>query len=197
MTRHMNTTQKKLVMAFIIVAIAGGIVFYYFQKDAAGVPQETLDLNSDQPKDAIDEQKNPLTGSLDTESSGEVPIETPDSSETAPTPPEDSAPKTSEKPSNDVTGKMIAHITQDNCTTSCKAYRDDLRLFEYCEQVCGITPVKDVENCDGKNGIQRDYCLKDLSIGKDDMQTCNIIEDLNIKKTCRNRILEEAMEKRI
>lgn len=91
-------------------------------------------------------------------------------------------------------GQMLAHITTQHCNDDCKAFANQLDLFEYCQQVCGITPVKKVSNCDGKDGIEKDYCLKDLGITKDDTSICGQISDANVKNTCKNRVLQDIIE---
>ena len=91
-------------------------------------------------------------------------------------------------------GSMLAHITTEHCDSDCKAFATDLSLFEYCQQVCGIAPIKDVKNCDGKKGIEKDYCLKDLAINKKDSTGCNNIVDVNIKQACQNRIMQDVFE---
>ena len=88
----------------------------------------------------------------------------------------------------------LAHITTEHCTNNCNAFAMDFKLLEYCQQVCGLVPVKDVSNCDGKKDLEKDYCLKDLAITKKDSKLCNNIKDANIKLTCQNRILEDTIE---
>jgi hypothetical protein len=95
---------------------------------------------------------------------------------------------------NSTSGKMLAHITTQHCDDDCQAFANNLSFFEYCQQVCGITPVKKVSSCDGKDGIQKDYCLKDLGINKLDSSICDKISDANIKKTCKDRILQDIIE---
>ena len=91
-------------------------------------------------------------------------------------------------------GSMLAHITTEHCATNCQAFASDLSLLEYCQEVCGIIPVKNVSNCDGKIGIEKDYCLKDLAITKKDSSVCGQISDVNIKQTCQNRIAQDLIE---
>jgi len=88
----------------------------------------------------------------------------------------------------------LAHITTEHCDNNCDAFSLDFNLLEYCQQVCGIAPIKDVSNCDNKSDIEKDYCLKDLAIGKKDSKLCEGILDANIKLTCQNRILEDSLE---
>lgn len=95
-----------------------------------------------------------------------------------------------------VTGSMLAHITPQHCADNCQAFAIDLKLFEYCQQVCGISPVKKVTSCDDQSGIQKDYCLKDLAITKEDSSQCEKIADANVKATCKNRITQDMIENR-
>lgn len=91
-------------------------------------------------------------------------------------------------------GKTLAHITTEHCDNGCQAFAMDFKLLEYCQQVCGIAPVKEVSNCDDKNNIEKDYCLKDLAIAKKDFSLCGPINDANVKLTCQNRITEDIIE---
>lgn len=90
--------------------------------------------------------------------------------------------------------KNLAHITTQHCNANCSAFAMDFKLLEYCQQVCGLAPVKDVSDCDKKKDIKKDYCLKDLAVTKKDSKLCNDIKDTNIKLTCQNRILEDIIE---
>jgi len=92
-------------------------------------------------------------------------------------------------------GDTLAHITTEHCDSSCQAFLNDSKLLAYCKQVCGITPVKNVSGCDAKTGIDKDYCLKDLAISKEDSSVCDQISDANVKKACKNRILQDIIEK--
>jgi hypothetical protein len=70
----------------------------------------------------------------------------------------------------------------------------DLKLLEYCQQVCGISPIKEVSGCDGKSNLEKDYCLKDLAVSKKDASICKQIADANIELTCKNRITQDILE---
>lgn len=100
-------------------------------------------------------------------------------------------------PSGETTPKNIkASITAQHCNDDCKAFATDLTLFAYCEEVCGITPIKsDPGNCDSKKDLEKDYCQKDLAITKTDAALCETIKDDNIRKTCKNRVAEDLLEK--
>jgi len=190
-------TKFKILIAVIVLVLAGGFVFYiYNSKKKVSINNPTTIEKPDEESKRGDNNKDESSTQAeqpanDTGSEVVPPEESADSADNSVSNPVD----INDKGSAD--GKMLAHITTENCDTACKAYRDDLRLFEYCEQVCGISPIKEVKNCDGKKDIQKDYCLKDAAIGKENSTLCDNIEDVNIKKTCRNRILEEALEKRL
>jgi hypothetical protein len=94
-------------------------------------------------------------------------------------------------------GDEFAHITTEHCNSGCEAFANKLDYFEYCQQVCGITPVKDVKDCDGKDGLEKDYCLKDLGITKGDKSICGDIKDANVQKTCQNRITQDQIEEQM
>lgn len=94
----------------------------------------------------------------------------------------------------DEKGSALASITNQHCNDNCKAFATDLDIFEYCEKVCGISPDKKVSNCDGEKEIQKDYCLKDLAVSKKDASICSKINDINVRKTCNNRLMEEILE---
>ncbi|MDD3487501.1 MAG: hypothetical protein PHF35_03960 [Candidatus Moranbacteria bacterium] len=94
-------------------------------------------------------------------------------------------------------GDEFAHITTEHCNTDCEAFANKLDYFEYCEQVCGITPVKDVDDCDGKKDLEKDYCLKDLAINKKDSSICEKIDDVNVRATCRNWLTQMQIEEQM
>jgi len=186
--------HKKYFLA-VAVVIAGLLVLYFYAWPAF------RDRNESQPGDsgtAIDSESAPAG-----DESGETPTDAPPALE------ERGDPENSENPatgteidstetldaSNQSTGaNAYAHITGEHCNTGCQAFANKLDFFEYCEQVCDISPVKDVSNCDGKKDLQKDYCLKDLAIGKKDSLICGQISDTNVKKTCKNRILQDIIE---
>lgn len=97
-------------------------------------------------------------------------------------------------------------VTQSDCNNECSRFRDDNEL-EYCERICGISDLYDYgdeeeadENseespdCSKKEGIKKDYCLKDLAAEESDFKLCEQIIDTAIKKACNNRVLEDLME---
>lgn len=93
-------------------------------------------------------------------------------------------------------GTVKANITNEHCMDGCKAFASDFSLLEYCQQVCGLTPIKTVSSagCDSLNGLYKDYCLKDLSIGEKNLSTCKEIADTNVRTTCTARVTEDIVE---
>jgi len=88
-------------------------------------------------------------------------------------------------------------VLPKDCDDEClKFERDD--EFEYCKEVCGLSALEkkseELNNCDSKSGLQKDYCLKDLGISKKDFKACDQITDEGVKKTCKNRITEDIIE---
>jgi hypothetical protein len=87
-------------------------------------------------------------------------------------------------------------ISSKDCSNHCSRYKDNADDFAYCQQVCGdasITKKNSLADCVSLTGDQKDYCIKDLAVGKEDLDICNQIVDAKIKKTCKNRITEDLM----
>ncbi len=93
--------------------------------------------------------------------------------------------------------EVFASITNYHCSSECKAFANNFQYLEYCQQVCGLSDEKDVSesDCKKKDDLEKDYCYKDLAIKKLDASYCNQIDDANIFKTCKTRIMQEALEK--
>jgi hypothetical protein len=106
----------------------------------------------------------------------------------------DVAPSVGVNDKNSGDGNMFAHITTEHCDTGCKAFANKLNFLEYCQQVCGLVPIKKVKNCDNKKDLEKDYCNKDLAITKKDVSLCANIKDANIQQTCQNRIMQDIIE---
>lgn len=90
----------------------------------------------------------------------------------------------------------LLNITTAVCDSGCKPFIEDKKELQYCQEVCGLSPVpiEKNSNCDNQNGLDKDYCLKDLAVSKKDFSTCEQIKDGNIKKTCKNRITEDMID---
>ena len=85
------------------------------------------------------------------------------------------------------------YVTREDCENRCEKFKDSEENLKYCQEVCGLVPISEVENCDGLEGLERDYCLKDLAVRKKDDNICDEIRDNKIKQVCRNRVAEEIL----
>jgi hypothetical protein len=189
--------SKKLVFLSlsILLILTLGISFFAFFKDPGRktieVEQEKTEQNN---LPTVPNDQNPNGNSSENipdatiNDSSNLP-NVPDSKNTLP---DKNAPKVSIE--KNITGKVFASITSEHCNSGCQAFKIDLKLFEYCEQACGISPVKKVENCDDKKDLQKDYCLKDLAISKKDLGKCDDVQDANIKQACKSYIEQDSIE---
>lgn len=93
-------------------------------------------------------------------------------------------------------------ITPKDCDNECDKFEKDEEL-EYCQEVCNIVEYEEdtseesddsSENCDSKEGLQKDYCLKDKAIEEEDFKICDGISDAGVKKTCKNRLTEDILD---
>jgi len=87
-------------------------------------------------------------------------------------------------------------ISSKDCSNHCKNYKNNADDYTYCQQVCGdagTTQRSSAADCASLSGDQKDYCIKDYAIGKQDYTICAQIADAKIKKTCKNRIAEDLM----
>lgn len=102
-------------------------------------------------------------------------------------------------PNNETASKIDAtgtlpNINATDCDNECQNFKDNAKNLTYCQEVCGLTPIKNDTDCANKTGLEKDYCLKDLGIAKKDFKLCDQIQDVGIKKTCQNRITEDIIE---
>lgn len=93
--------------------------------------------------------------------------------------------------------ESFLEIIKDDCENSCKNFSDNKEDFIYCQEVCGIKEsvnINSEEECEDKEGLEEDYCLRDLAISQKNYAICEKIEDFNISKMCQNRITEEIFD---
>jgi hypothetical protein len=192
----MKVNFSKIMLLIFAIAL-GALVFWGYKvfrrqydgnapivsKQTDQSQNSTVDKQNNTPGDTSAPSAPPEENSNPT-----APVSNPDNTSTVPAPPININDR------NIGTGRVFAHITTEHCNSDCKAFANDFQLLEYCQQVCGIIPIKNVSDCDGKKGMERDYCLKDLAITKIDPSICEQIHDVNIRQTCQNRIAQDIIE---
>lgn len=92
--------------------------------------------------------------------------------------------------------EIFLEIKKEDCENGCTDFSKNEEDFSYCQEVCGINPInarESEEECEDTEGLEEDYCLRDLAIFKKDYSLCEKIEDANISRMCRNRITEEII----
>jgi len=86
-------------------------------------------------------------------------------------------------------------VTKTDCQNRCEKFKDDPEDLEYCRQVCGFSTLRqDADGCADLEGLEIDYCYKDLAISQKDFKICDKISDKGVKSTCVNRVTEELFE---
>lgn len=91
----------------------------------------------------------------------------------------------------------FVQVTDADCKNECKGFQE-AEDVTYCKQVCGLTaPKKNVSRCEALEDLDQDYCYKDLAISKNDPKICDKIDDAGIKKTCKNRLLEDIIDQQM
>ena len=170
--------KKKLIIISILIGAFGALSYFAYSV----VSNRYF---SEPPK--IEEASHPITfyDINKVPENQEIPV---DENPTVPGEENSAPPKDGKK-------NIQANITRQNCDEGCKSFSEDQSLRTYCEKVCGLSPVENVSECDSKTGLEKDYCQKDLAISKTDSALCESIADDNIRKTCKNRIAEDLLEK--
>ena len=84
-------------------------------------------------------------------------------------------------------------ITKNDCVNNCENFKSDADELEYCREICGLATKKAAGSCGELEGLEEDYCLKDLAISEKDFKICEQIGDLGIKKSCKTRVTEEIL----
>ena len=97
---------------------------------------------------------------------------------------------------NSNTNSSVRDVTNKDCDNDCKRFKDNSENYKYCQEVCGDIPIagkNSEEDCANLNGLDKDYCLRDLAVSKKDNSFCSKISDSKLKTTCRNRVAEELL----
>lgn len=87
-------------------------------------------------------------------------------------------------------------VTNSDCDSDCDKFEDNADDLKYCQQVCGIIPAEpksSEEECAGSEGIEKDYCWRDLAVSQKDITVCEKISDNKLRSVCRNRVVEEIL----
>jgi hypothetical protein len=87
-----------------------------------------------------------------------------------------------------------SNITAKDCDNECASFQENSNDLKYCQDICDISPIKDADNCDSKQGSDKDYCFKNQAIAKTDLKICNSIADAKIKTSCKSRVTEDLLE---
>ena len=93
-------------------------------------------------------------------------------------------------------------IQPSDCDSECARFQKDSDLA-YCRQICNI-PIENPDanqndnqasgDCGSKNGLDKDYCLKDQAVSADNFDACDQIADSGVQKACKDRITEDILE---
>ena len=201
MLKHLYS--KVALTAYLLIVIGLGIWGYTIFKQRSGkIPaankqQNEASKNSNPgttlPSAQTTDQNNNNTAS-ETNNDNTQPVTDNTNSATNTTSKKTDSKATPVSVEQDVTGSVAAHVTSQHCNSNCQAFKNDSSLLEYCQEVCGISLVKNVTSCDSKKGLQKDYCNKDLAINKKDASLCENIQDANLKQACKNRISQDIIE---
>ncbi len=88
------------------------------------------------------------------------------------------------------------YVTSEDCDKNCDRFKDNADDLKYCQEVCGIIPAAQKESkdeCTDLEGLEKDYCLRDVAVSKTDISICEEIKDARVKKVCKNRVVEDLL----
>jgi hypothetical protein len=88
------------------------------------------------------------------------------------------------------------YVTSKDCDKNCDKWKDNVDDLRYCQEVCGIIPATQKESkdeCANLDGLEKDYCLRDVAVSKTDISVCEEIKDTRVKKVCKNRVVEDLL----
>lgn len=90
---------------------------------------------------------------------------------------------------------VFLEVTSKDCEDRCAKFKNDAENLKYCQEICGLSSLnKKVNSCQALDGLDKDYCLKDMAIQKKNFSQCSEIEDKGIQKACKDRVTEEVLE---
>jgi hypothetical protein len=88
------------------------------------------------------------------------------------------------------------YVTSKDCDKNCDKWKDNADDLKYCQEVCGIIPATQKgskDECSSLEGLEKDYCLRDVAVSKTDIDICEEIKDARVKKVCKSRIVEDLL----
>lgn len=197
--------NKKFLFALFSLLLLFGVAFYvfpiirdrYFPSSQKSSSEDSGSSGSETASQETDEEENHSVSSSET-ADGTNSEESSESVDTTSSGTEEEIGSVNiDTNERDGDEGVFASITNYHCSSGCEAFANNFQYLEYCQQVCGILEVKDVSesDCKKKDGLEAEYCYKDLAINKLDASFCNKIDDGNIFTTCKTRILQEVLEK--
>jgi len=173
----MQTFSKIIIALFILVA--AGIIYLAFPViKSRYFTEEPSSQQSERNQDTSSIEKTEET------TEGSQAEETVDSEEIDENSAENEA----------VRNDTFVEITKADCENECKNFEEE-EDATYCKQVCGLVILEERNGCDNLEDLEKDYCLKDSAIEKTDAKICEQIDDKNIRTTCKNRIMEDIIDK--
>lgn len=87
-------------------------------------------------------------------------------------------------------------VSPADCDSDCAKFKDNGENFKYCQEVCGdIAPEEknSEEDCASLEGLEKDYCWRDLAVSKQNTSICGKINDAKLRSVCRNRVVEDLL----
>jgi hypothetical protein len=173
----LKTSSKISIAIFILILLALSVYGFLFFKDRDSSPTINRDSNPAQTSEPTQNTQTSADPGITDNSAVDSIV--------------DSEEVTDEN--TPIENNNFLDISKTDCSNLCKDFTD-FEDLKYCQQICGITPIKkdvtEKKGCDALNDLEKDYCLKDLAIVSNDLSICQSIDDSNVKKTCRNRIAE-------
>lgn len=164
--------MKKIIIIGLVVLIILGISFYFWQK---------RDIYFFKGEIEIKEDRNINDEDLESEENFELEEGEEGGSE-------------SDKSEEDI--ETIEEY-EDDCKTECRNVLDE-EDQNYCLEICGFKEgsTQTGDDCEKLEGFDKNVCFKNQAVKELDYSHCNKIEDDEVlKESCKNRVLEEIVEK--
>lgn len=164
---------KKIILLLILAALIGGGYYlwqnryeYFFQGDQLQTEEES--------GNGLDEgengQQEPAVGEIIDETQDGLGL-------------------------GNATGSSV-EISNYDCDQQCEN-RKGTDKYKYCLEICGLSDLGNglgqSENCEGLSGFEKDVCFKNKAIKEKNDSSCDQIEDVQLKESCVNRVLEEIL----